>query len=106
MGEVLLTVVGQGSPERPFQPSDSDVDRSDPDPVLPSNGGSPSVECGLWSSWLLTRMSLDYEEERRTCRKRGIPGTISKSICSAGVCPYVVVPSVFRGPKTCSEVQG
>ncbi len=50
-GEVLLIVVGQGRPERPFQPSDSDVERSDPEPVLRSNGESPSVESELESDW-------------------------------------------------------
>ena len=52
MGEVSLTLVGHGTPERPFQPSDSEVDRSDPDPVLPSKDGSPSVEWELESDWL------------------------------------------------------
>lgn len=78
-GDVSLTVVGHGTPERPFQPSDSDVERSDPDPVLPSNDGSSSVECELESDHLSMSRSC-HENMCLTSRKNGVSGSVSEGI--------------------------
>lgn len=103
IGEVLLTEVGQGSPERPFQPSDSDVDRSDPEPVLPSNGVSPSVECELES--IACELEIQTLRESHTCRKHSVSGSVCESIRAGSVCPNVAVPSGFGRIETCSEMQ-
>jgi hypothetical protein len=60
------------------------------------------------SSNLIGRESKCHDERKEcpTCGKDGVSGSIRKSTDSARICPYIVVPSAFGGPKTRSEMQG